>query len=158
MATMKAGLAYALALLGVMIVTAPSAFADDADLKKQVDQIASRCVEIFNKQDAAKPLKEQIVGTWSYVSSTDKNADGSGSERPLLQGAVTYTTDGHFHFIATRPDLLRYASGDARKPTPEEPWRLLLEQWRTPAKRTRPSMRPSKRPPSDISWNNRNAA
>lgn len=69
---------------------------------------------------AEKPLKEQIVGTWIYVSSTGKNADGSSFERPPLQGAVTYTADGHFHFIATRPDLPKYASGDARKPTPEE--------------------------------------
>ena len=53
MAAIKAALAYAFALLGVMVVIAPSAFAGDADLKKQVDQIASLCVEIFNKQDAA---------------------------------------------------------------------------------------------------------
>ena len=53
MAATKAALAYAFALLGVMVVIAPSAFADDADLKKQVHQIASLCVEIFNKQDAA---------------------------------------------------------------------------------------------------------
>jgi hypothetical protein len=53
MAAMKAALADAFALLGVMVVIAPSAFADDADLKKQVHRIASPCVEIFNKQDAA---------------------------------------------------------------------------------------------------------
>jgi len=41
MAAMKAAIAYAFALLGVMVVIAPSAFADDADLKKKVDQIAS---------------------------------------------------------------------------------------------------------------------
>ena len=53
MAAIKAALAYAFALLGVMVVIAPSPFAGDADLKKQMDQIASLCVEIFNKQDAA---------------------------------------------------------------------------------------------------------
>ena len=53
MAAIKAALGYAFALLGVMVVIAPSPFAGDADLKKQVDQIASLCVEIFNKQDAA---------------------------------------------------------------------------------------------------------
>lgn len=46
MAAMKAALAYALALLGVMVVIAPSAFADDADLKKQVHQIASLCAGV----------------------------------------------------------------------------------------------------------------
>jgi uncharacterized protein (TIGR02246 family) len=41
-------------ILSIMIValSAP-AFADDADLKKQVDQINSTYVESFNKQDAA---------------------------------------------------------------------------------------------------------
>ena len=52
MAAIKAALAYAFALLG-MVIIAPSPFAGDADLKKQVDQIASLYVEIFNKQDAA---------------------------------------------------------------------------------------------------------
>ena len=53
MAATKAALAYAFALLGVLVVIAPSAFDDDADLKKQANQIASLCVEISNKQDAA---------------------------------------------------------------------------------------------------------
>jgi hypothetical protein len=30
-----------------------------------------------------------------------------------LRGAVTYTADGHFHFITTRTDLPKYASNDA---------------------------------------------
>lgn len=53
MAAMKAALAYAFALLSVMVLIAPSAFADDTDLKKRLDQIASLCVESFNEQDAA---------------------------------------------------------------------------------------------------------
>jgi hypothetical protein len=42
----------------------------------------------------AQTLKEQLVGTWIYVSSTGKREDGSPVTRPSLQGAVTYTTDG----------------------------------------------------------------
>src|SRR6185295_123232 len=38
-----------------------------------------------------KSLKDQLVGTWIYVSSTAKRADGSSVPRPQLQGAVTYT-------------------------------------------------------------------
>jgi hypothetical protein len=34
-------------------------------------------------------LKEQLVGTWIYVSSRDKRADGSDVPRPSFQGAVT---------------------------------------------------------------------
>jgi hypothetical protein len=42
-----------------------------------------------------KSLKDQLVGTWIYVSSTGKRDDGSTVPRPSLQGAVTYTADGH---------------------------------------------------------------
>jgi len=67
-----------------------------------------------------KSLKDQLVGTWIYVSSTAKRADGSSVPRPQLQGAVTYTADGHFHFITVPVDLPKIASGDRLKPTPEE--------------------------------------
>ena len=41
-------------ILSIIIVSLSTpAFADDADLKKQVDQIATAYVESFNKQDAA---------------------------------------------------------------------------------------------------------
>ena len=53
MAAMKAGFAYAYALLCVIVALAAPALADDADLKKQADQIASVYVEGYKKQDAA---------------------------------------------------------------------------------------------------------
>jgi hypothetical protein len=65
-------------------------------------------------------LKDQLVGTWLYVSSTGKRDDGSNVPRPNLQGAVTYTADGHFHFITTRTDAPKYASSDPARPSPEE--------------------------------------
>jgi Lipocalin-like domain len=65
-----------------------------------------------------KSLKDQLVGTWIYVSSTAKRDDGSNVPRPSLQGAVTYTADGRFHFITTRTDLPKLASSDA--PSPDE--------------------------------------
>jgi hypothetical protein len=67
-----------------------------------------------------KSLKEQLVGTWLYVSSTATRSDGSKIERPNLKGAVTYTSDGHFFFITTRPDIPKLASNDPSRPTPEE--------------------------------------
>src|SRR5215207_6014268 len=57
-----------------------------------------------------KSLKDQLVGTWTYVSSTGRRDDGSNVQRPSLQGAVTYTADGRFHFITTRTDVPKYAS------------------------------------------------
>src|SRR5512138_1611589 len=67
-----------------------------------------------------KSLKDQLIGTWIYVSSTAKRDDGSNVPRPTLQGAVTYTADGRFHFITTRTDAPKYASNDTARPTPEE--------------------------------------
>jgi Lipocalin-like domain len=67
-----------------------------------------------------KSLKDQLVGTWIYVSSTGKRDDGSPVPRPSLQGAVTYTDDGRFHFITTRTDAPKLASRDPSRPTPEE--------------------------------------
>src|SRR6476660_2529987 len=63
-----------------------------------------------------KSLKDQLIGTWIYVSSTGKREDGSAVPRPSAQGAVTYTADGRFHFITVR----KYASGDPARPSPEE--------------------------------------
>jgi hypothetical protein len=65
-------------------------------------------------------LKGQLVGTWIYVSSTAKREDGSAVPRPSLQGAVTYTADGRFHFITTRTDAPRYASSDPVRPSADE--------------------------------------
>lgn len=65
-------------------------------------------------------LKDQLVGTWIYVSSTGKRDDGSNVPRPSLQRAVTYNADGRFHFITTRTGTPKLASKDTSRPTPEE--------------------------------------
>ena len=49
-----------------------------------------------------KSLKDQLVGTWSYVSSTAKHDDGSYEPRPSSQGAVMYTADGRFRGFRCR--------------------------------------------------------
>jgi len=68
----------------------------------------------------AKSLKDQLVGTWIYVSSTGKRDDGSAVDRPDARGAVTYTADGRFHFITVRTSVPKYASNDPSRPSPEE--------------------------------------
>jgi hypothetical protein len=65
-------------------------------------------------------LRDQLIGTWIYVSSTGKREDGSSVPRPSLQGAVTYTADGRFHFITTPVDAPKYASNDLSRPSPDE--------------------------------------
>jgi hypothetical protein len=65
-------------------------------------------------------LREALVGTWVYVSSTGKREDGSAVQRPSLQGSVSYTADGHFHFITTAMGAAKYASNDPSRPSAEE--------------------------------------
>jgi hypothetical protein len=65
-------------------------------------------------------VKDQLLGTWVYVSSTGKRGDGSAVQRPSLQGALTFTPDGRFHFITTRTDAPKYASSDPARPSPDE--------------------------------------
>lgn len=65
-------------------------------------------------------LKDQLIGTWIYVSSTGKREDGSSIPRPSLQGAVTYTADGRFHFITTATDAPKYASNEPSRPSADE--------------------------------------
>jgi len=67
-----------------------------------------------------RSLKDQLVGTWIYVSSTGTRDDGSAVQRPSLRGAVTYTAEGRFHFMTVRADAPKYASGDSARPSPEE--------------------------------------
>jgi hypothetical protein len=84
--------------------------------------IALLAISSFSNSGVAqeRPLKDQLVGTWIYVSSTAKRDDGSNVQRPSLQGAVTYTADGRFHFITTRTDLPKYASSDSARPSADE--------------------------------------
>jgi len=67
-----------------------------------------------------RSLKDQLVGTWIYVSSTGTRDDGSAVQRPSLRGAVTYTAEGRFHFMTVRSDAPKYATGDSARPSPEE--------------------------------------
>ncbi len=65
-------------------------------------------------------LKEQLVGTWIYVSSTITRPDGTKTDRPNLKGIVIYASDGHFAFVSARADLPKLASNDTARATAEE--------------------------------------
>jgi len=79
-------------------------------------------IPIFPNSSVAEgtSLKDRLVGTWIYVSSTGKREDGSDVQRPSLQGALTYTADGRFHFITARTDAPKYTSSDPARPSPDE--------------------------------------
>jgi hypothetical protein len=82
--------------------------------------IALAAIAVIPRSGVAQgtSLRDQLVGTWIYVSSTAKRDDGTAVPRPSLQGAATYTADGRFHFITTPTDLPNLA--DPSRPTPEE--------------------------------------
>ena len=67
-----------------------------------------------------KSLKEQLIGTWIYVSSTTTRADGSKTENPNLKAIVIYTSDGHFAFVSVRADLPKFANPDRALATADE--------------------------------------
>ena len=72
-----------------------------------------------------KSLKDQLVGTWVYDSSTVTRADGTKSDRPNLKGMVIYTPEGRFMFINVGTDTPRIASNDRARATPEEAMSVL---------------------------------
>lgn len=61
MAATKAALAYAFALLGVVVAFATPAFAD-AELKKQLEQRNAAYMEVFNKQDLPGIMAQYATG------------------------------------------------------------------------------------------------
>jgi hypothetical protein len=66
-----------------------------------------------------KSLKDNLVGTWIYVSSTRTAADGTKADDSNLKGIVIYTSDGHFAFVSVRDDLPKLANPDRTRATPK---------------------------------------
>jgi hypothetical protein len=67
-----------------------------------------------------KSLKEQLVGTWIYVSSTTTWADGRKTADANLKAIVIYASDGHFAFVSVRADLPKLANPNRALATAEE--------------------------------------
>jgi hypothetical protein len=55
-------------------------------------------------------LRDKPASIFSLLSCLRrKREDGSAAQQPSLRGKVTYTADGHFHFITVRTDAPKYA-------------------------------------------------
>jgi len=67
-----------------------------------------------------RSLKEQLVGTWAFVSSTGKLADGSPVWGTNPQGRLSFDTNGGVFTIIVRSDLTKYASNNRMQTTPAE--------------------------------------
>jgi hypothetical protein len=67
-----------------------------------------------------KSLKEQIIGTWAYVSSTAKLPDGSSLWGVNPKGLFILTDNGHFSWQIFRSDRPQFALNDRLHATPDE--------------------------------------
>ena len=71
---------------------------------------------------SAKTLKEQLIGTWSFVRAEVTAADGAKSfpfgETP--KGILIFTQDGQFAQIHVASDIPKIASNNRLTGTPEE--------------------------------------
>ena len=67
-----------------------------------------------------KSLKDQLIGTWTFVSSTGKLTDGSPTWGTNPMGSLIFTENGRFSVQIMRSDRAKFASNNRMKRTPEE--------------------------------------
>jgi hypothetical protein len=67
-----------------------------------------------------KTLKEQLVGAWTFVSSTTKLPDGSPAFGSDPKGLLIFTVDGRYANQIHRFDLPKFASKNRLQGTPDE--------------------------------------
>jgi hypothetical protein len=69
-----------------------------------------------------KTLKEQLVGTWAYVSVDTVRQDGSRVPMygPNPQGLAVFDSNGHYILMTARSDQPKFASNNRTEGTPEE--------------------------------------
>jgi len=71
---------------------------------------------------AAKTLRERLVGTWTFVIAEITSADGKKTlpfgDQP--KGMLIFTSDGHFAQVHVAGDLPRIASNNRLAGTPED--------------------------------------
>ena len=66
------------------------------------------------------PLKGQLVGTWTFVSSTGKRPDGSPTWGANPKGLLIFTDNGHYASLIVRDDVPKFAAKNRLQGTPEE--------------------------------------
>jgi hypothetical protein len=67
-----------------------------------------------------KSLKDQLVGTWTFVGSTGKNSDGSPIWGANPKGQLIFTNDGHYSSHILRADVPKFTSKNRLQGTPDE--------------------------------------
>src|SRR5262252_551290 len=82
--------------------------------------LASLALPSTNAVAEQKTLKEQLVGAWTFVSSTTKLPDGSPSFGSDPKGLLIFTVDGRYSNQIHRSDLPKFASKNRLQGTPDE--------------------------------------
>ena len=69
-----------------------------------------------------KSLKEQIIGTWTLVSSTQRTKEGVKSDRwgPNPRGRAIFEANGRYSFMIFRSDIPKFAANNMNQVTAEE--------------------------------------
>jgi len=69
-----------------------------------------------------KTLKDQLVGTWTYVSVDTVNPDGSRVPMygPNPQGLASFDSNGRYILLTSRSGQPKFASNNRMEGTPEE--------------------------------------
>jgi Lipocalin-like domain len=69
-----------------------------------------------------KTMKEQLVGTWTFVSAIDNNKDGTKTNRwgPNAKGLIIFDANGHFSFMIARADIPKFAADSVMQGTAGE--------------------------------------
>jgi len=75
-----------------------------------------------NAAGQQKSIKDQLVGTWLFVSANDVKPDGSKVDPwgPNPKGAAMYDANGRFTFMIMRSDLPKFSSNNRAQATAEE--------------------------------------
>lgn len=89
--------------------------------------IAALGVALLPGTAMSQSLKQQIVGTWTFVSALDIYPDGRKDDRwgANPKGVFIFDANGHYAQFITRSDLPKIAAGTADKGTAEENKRIL---------------------------------
>src|SRR5262245_54296500 len=69
---------------------------------------------------SAQSLRQQLVGTWTFVSSTTKLPDGSSAWGSNPKGLIIFTENGRYSSQIMRSDRPKFASNSRAQGTPEE--------------------------------------
>ena len=69
-----------------------------------------------------KSLREQLVGTWTFVSAVEVQKDGTKEDRwgPNPKGMLVFDANGRYVLVINRSDLRKFAANRVDQGTAEE--------------------------------------